>query len=221
MCTTGIVDASTPHAEDVIAAMTALGITRYRFGGFRWVNGVPFARQIEGFRPRAAALAELNRRYGATAMYHTHSGVGLVGASIWDLHEIFRDLDPHLIGVNYDVGHATVEGGLGGWIDSFNITGSYLQGVAVKDFLWELDARGAWEPAWKALGQGMVRLAQFCSMLRSSGFVGPIQLHFEYSLGGAENGGKSGITMPKDEILATMKRDLVTLRGYMTSAGLA
>lgn len=221
MITTAIVDASTPHAEDIVAAMTGVGIARYRFGGFRWADGIPFARQIEAFRPRCAALADLNRRYSATAMYHTHSGVGLVGASIWDLHEIFRDLDPKLVGVNYDVGHATVEGGLGGWIDSFHITGPYLQGVAVKDFLWELDARSRWEPAWKPLGQGMVRFPQFFGMLRDAAFAGPIQLHFEYPLGGAEDGLKSGIIMSRSDIFVAIRRDLVTVRKYLADAGLA
>ncbi len=221
MITTGIVDASTPYAEDIVAAMTSLGITRYRYGGFRWADGIPYERQIESFRPRSAALADLNRHYGATAMYHTHSGVGLVGASIWDLHEIFQGLDPKFIGVNYDVGHATVEGGLGGWIDSFYITGAYLHGVALKDFLWELDARSRWETAWKPLGRGMVRFPKFFSMLRETGFAGPVELHFEYPLGGAEEGLKSGIGMSRADIFAAIRRDLTTARGYMAAAGLA
>jgi sugar phosphate isomerase/epimerase len=220
MLTTGIVDAATPHAEDVIAAMTGLGITRYRWGGFRWSKQSSLDRQIEAFRPRVAALAELNRRYGATAMYHTHSGVGLVGASIWDLHEILRGFDPALVSVNYDVGHATVEGGLGGWIDSFNISLPYLKGVAVKDFLWELNAQSQWEPAWKPLGQGMVRFAQFFRMLREAAFAGPVQLHFEYPLGGAEGGAKSGLLMSKEDIFSAIRRDLSSAQDFMKSAGL-
>jgi sugar phosphate isomerase/epimerase len=220
MLTTGIVDAATPHAEDVIAAMTGLGITRYRWGGFRWSKQPSFERQIEAFRPRVASLAELNRRHGATAMYHTHSGVGLVGASIWDLHEILRGFDPALVSVNYDVGHATVEGGLGGWIDSFNISLPYLKGVAVKDFLWELNAQSQWEPAWKPLGQGMVRFPQFFRMLRDAAFAGPIQLHFEYPLGGAEEGAKSGLLMSKADIFSAIRRDLSSARNLMSAAGL-
>src|SRR5579884_141899 len=221
MLTTGIVDASTPHAEDVIATMTSLGISRYRFGGFRWSGKNSFEQQIEAFRPKVAGLAELNRRYRATATYPTHSGVGLVGASIWDLHEIFRGLDPSLIAVNYDIGHATIEGGLGGWIDSFHITGQRLKGVAVKDFLWELDARGKWEPAWKPLGSGMVRLSEFLQLLREAAFAGPVQLHFEYPLGGAEQGMKSGITMSRNDIFSAIRGDLETLRAAMKAADLA
>jgi sugar phosphate isomerase/epimerase len=214
MVTTDIVDADTPYAGDVLEAMTALGIHNYRWGGFKWNNSRTMAQQIDDFKPRVAKLAALNARYQASAMYHTHSGAGLVGASIWDLHAILNGFDPKLVGVNYDVGHATIEGGLGGWIESLRITGEYLRGVAVKDFIWEKDAAGHWQAAWKPLGEGMVRFPQFFTMLREARFSGPVQLHFEYSLGGAEGGKKKDLTMSRAEIFAAMKRDLTALRGY-------
>jgi sugar phosphate isomerase/epimerase len=221
MITTDIVDADTPLAEDVLSAMTDLGIHNYRWGGFVWTDDRPIAKQIEEFKPRVARLAALNAKYKASAMYHTHSGAGLVGASIWDLHEILKSFDPKLTGVNYDIGHATIEGGLGGWIESFRITGDYLRGIAVKDFAWEKDAKGKWKAAWKPLGEGMVHFAQFFDMVRAAQFSGPLQLHFEYSLGGAESGKKTGLTMAKDEIFAAMKKDVNALRGYLTAAKLS
>ena len=217
MLTTDIIDADTPYAGDVLEAMTALGIHYYRWGGFKWNNSRTIAQQIDDFKPRVAKLAALNARYQASAMYHTHSGVGLVGASIWDLHAILSGFDPKLVGVNYDVGHATVEGGLGGWIESFRITGEYLRGVAVKDFLWEKDAAGHWQAAWKPLGQGMVRFPQFFTMLREARFSGPMQLHFEYPLAGADSG-KAKLTASKEEVFATMKKDLDKLRAYLNVA---
>src|SRR5665213_536114 len=215
MLTTDIVDADTPYANDILATMADLGIRYYRWGGMKWADGIPLTQQIAAFKPRVAKLAALNANYQASAMYHTHSGAGLVGASIWDLHEILNGFDPKLVGVNYDVGHATIEGGLGGWIESFRITGDYLRGVAVKDFLWEKGADDKWNVAWKPLGQGMVRFPRFFEMLRAARFAGPLQLHFEYSLGGAESGKKTGLTMSRAEIFAAMKRDVNTLRGYL------
>jgi sugar phosphate isomerase/epimerase len=228
MITTDIVDADTPFADDILAAMTDLGIHHYRWGGFVWTDDRPIARQIEEFKPRVAKLAALNAKYQASAMYHTHSGPGLVGASIWDLHEILKGSDPKLVGVNYDIGHATIEGGLGGWIESFRITGDYLRGIAVKDFAWEKsesgtgkDGKGKWKAAWKPLGEGMVHFPQFFDMVRAAQFTGPLQLHFEYSLGGAESGKKTGLTMTRDEIFAAMKKDVTALRGYLTAAKLS
>jgi sugar phosphate isomerase/epimerase len=215
MITSGIVDADTPNAEDVVAAMTDLGIHNYRWGGFVWTDKAPITKQIEAFKPRVAKLAALNAKYQASAMYHTHSGAGLVGASIWDLREILGGFDPKLVGVNYDVGHATVEGGLAGWIESFRITGEYLRGIAVKDFFWEKDTSGKWQVKWTPLGEGMVRFPQFFEMVRAARFAGPLQIHFEYPLGGAESGKKTGLTMSRAEILAAIKRDVTQLRTYV------
>jgi sugar phosphate isomerase/epimerase len=218
MLTTDIVDAETPHAEDVLKVMTELGIHNYRWNNFRYDADRPIARQLEELKPRVAKLAALNSRYQAGAMYHTHSGIGLVGASIWDLYIVLKDFDPRAVGVNYDIGHATIEGGFGGWINSMRITGPHLRGVAVKDFLWEKDTRG-WKANFKPLGTGMVHFPQFFKMLAAAHFSGPLQLHFEYPLGGADNG-KTSITIPKEEVFVAMKRDLQQLRAYLKDATL-
>jgi sugar phosphate isomerase/epimerase len=218
MITTDIADAETPFAEDVIRTASELGARYYRFGAFKYAADKPYAAQLDAFKPRLAKLAALNARYQSCAIYHTHSGVGLVGASIWDLHEIMRDLDPKAVGINYDVGHATVEGGLGGWINSFQISGAHLRGIALKDFVWEKDARGRWHEQWIPIGQGMVRFPEFFAMLAKTSFAGPVQLHYEYPLGGANNGART-LTMPRAEVLAAMKKDLTAIRAYMGKAG--
>src|SRR5271165_582900 len=47
MITTDIIDADTPFADDILAAMAELGIHNYRWGGFVWADDLPIARQIE------------------------------------------------------------------------------------------------------------------------------------------------------------------------------
>lgn len=219
MITTDIADADTPLAEDLLKSASALGIHHYRFGAFKWEAGKPFAAQLEAFKPRLAKLAALNAKYQMCAMYHTHSGVGVVGASIWDLWYLMKDLDPKLVGMNYDIGHATIEGGTGGWIDSFKIAGNHVQGIAVKDFAWEKDAKGAWKSQWKPIGEGMVKFPQFLAMVAETDFAGPFQVHYEYPLGGAD-GGKRTITMSKEDVLAAMKKDLDKVRGFLAQASL-
>ncbi len=209
MITTDIVDAETPFAEDVLRTASGLGIRHYRFGGFRYAADQPYPAQLDAFRSRLAKLALLDGKCQTCAMYHTHSGAGLVGASIWDLYLIMRDLDPARMGVNFDVAHATVEGGLGGWINSFRITGPHLRGIAVKDFVWGKNARGQWDALWRPLGEGMVRWPQFWEMVAQSDFDGPLQVHFEYELGPS-----------REATYAAMKRDLSTLRGQLAKAGL-
>jgi sugar phosphate isomerase/epimerase len=220
MITSGIEDADTPHAEAVIRTIADLGIRHYRWGGYKYdPAGPPLADQLAAFRPKVGKLAALNAKYKVGAMFHTHSGINLVGAPIWDLYILLKDLDPQSVGVNYDIGHATIEGGFGGWIDSFRVLGPYVRGVAVKDFLWEKDAKGNWNAEWKPLGEGMVRFPEFFRMLARTGFNGPLQIHYEYPLGGAQDG-KRQLTIPQDQVLSAMKRDLQTLRGYLRGADL-
>jgi sugar phosphate isomerase/epimerase len=219
MVTTDIVDTTTPYAEDILQCMSELNINRYRWGGLKYTNDATIPAQLDSMKPRVAKLAALNAKYRVGAMYHTHSGFDVVGAPIWDLHELLSGFDPAAVGVNYDIGHATVEGGFGGWIDSFRVTGQYVRGIAVKDFLWEKNAKGEWRPAWKPLGQGMVHFSKFFQMVAASHFAGPLQLHFEYPLQGADEGAKN--VTNQNAVFETMTRDLKQLRGYLAQAGLA
>jgi sugar phosphate isomerase/epimerase len=219
MVTTDIMFAETPCAEDILKAMAALGIRRYRWGGFKYVAGRTIVQQLSELRPRVERLSALNSRYEVTAMYHTHSGIDLVGASIWDLHELLDGLDPASVGINYDIGHATIEGGLGGWINSFRISQPHLRGIAVKDFLWQKDQQGQWRVAWQPLGQGMVKFHQFLAMVAQTDFSGPLQLHFEYPLGGADSG-STALTIPREDVFRAMKQDLRQLRSYLKDANL-
>lgn len=220
MATTDIRDTQSPYCETVIAALAAQGIRRYRWGGFRYdeKRGVP--EQLDEFKIRVKDLAALNRRYGVCAMYHTHSGVNEVGASMWDLYLLLRDFDPDAVSVNYDIGHATVEGGYGGWIHSTRLLLPYMRGTAVKDFRWARNSQGAWRPAWCGLGQGMVDLSRYFSMLKAGGFSGPLQLHMEYEELGSAATGRRELTVPKDKVLALMHRDLDALKPLLREAGL-
>lgn len=220
MVTTDIVDADSPHAKTVLKTISNLGIRYYRWGGFKYNDDQPIGAQFQGFHERASRLATLNAEYDVCAMYHTHSGVGLVGAPVWDICLILQDLDPNSVAINYDVAHATIEGGLGGWIDSFHLAEPYIRGIAFKDFIWQKNAQGKWEPLFVPLGQGMVRFPTYCSMLATTNFKGPVQLHFEYSLGGADQGQRK-ISMEREQVFAAMRRDLKQLRSYLGDAGLS
>jgi sugar phosphate isomerase/epimerase len=220
MITAGIVDADTAHAADVLRAASGLGIRRYRWGGFQYRDDTPMAEQLSALRARVKKLEGLNREFGVMAMYHTHSGME-VGAPIWDLVDIMRESDPRLIAINYDVGHATVEGGLGGWIRSAQAARPRLGGVALKDFLWERRADGKWEPSWRPPGQGMVDFARFFGMLSRFGFDGPVQVHFEYKEAGSAKDGATSLDVPKAELLAAFRRDAAFYRAGLQRAGLA
>jgi len=238
MITAGIVDADSAHAEEIMGAMNELGIKRYRWGWFSWFEGkgatnpADFYSTIEKPSPalldipgrlaqlkkRVSALAALNEKYQVCAMYHNHSGA-MVGASVWDLWELLKDTDPRYVSSNFDIGHATVEGGLGGWVASMHLMVPYMRGAAIKDFKWGKDAKGRWVPLWCPLGEGMVEVSAYLATLKAAKFSGPVQLHTEYPLGGAENGAQNP-TMDKTRILDFIRKDLSTLRGLMRQAQL-
>lgn len=219
MVTAGIVDVMSPHAERIVRALRSAGIRRYRWGGFRYKESGALPPQVEEFRRRTADLAALNRQYGVCAMYHTHSGAGQVGASMWDLYLILKDFSPDEVAVNYDIGHATAEGGYGGWIHSSRLLLPHARGIAVKDFRWKQNAKGQWVPGWCALGEGMVDFGRFFGMMKASGFHGPLQLHMEYpELGGADTG-KREFSISKEQLLKIMRRDLERLNLKLRETG--
>ena len=238
MITAGIVDADSPHAETVIRTASEAGITRYRWGWFSWSDNkkVPdlsnFHATIERpsgllinvpdrlaqLKKRVATLAALNEKYKVCAMYHNHSG-SMVGASVWDLWVLIKDFDPRWVSSNFDIGHATVEGGLGGWVNSTRLMAPVMRGVAIKDFKWGKNAKGQWEPLWCPLGEGMVNFPAYFAMLKQANFSGPVQMHTEYPLGGVDTGAKT-LTMDKAQVLATIRKDLNTLKGWMRQAQL-
>jgi sugar phosphate isomerase/epimerase len=220
MVTSHIVDVKTPYAEDVLKTLASLGVKRYRWGGLRYDLKRSIPEQLAEFRPRVKDLADMNKHYGVCAMYHTHSGPREVGASMWDLYTLLQGLDTNAVSANYDIGHATVEGGYGGWIHSANLLFPFMRGVAFKDFKWVRESDGKWVPGWCPMGDGMVNFKAFLPMLKASGFSGPLQLHMEYEeLGSAAEGGTTS-SVPKDKLLAMMRQDVVRFRAMLTAAGL-
>jgi sugar phosphate isomerase/epimerase len=144
----------------------------------------------------------------------------VVGASIWDLYLMLKDFDPQAVSVNYDIGHAHVEGGLGGWMNSASLIAPMMRGVALKDFYWLKDEQGEWQPRWCAIGQGMVHFVRFFELLKRFGFSGPVQLHFEYPEVGGADAGHRTISISRKTFSEIVKRDLVAVRAFMQRAGL-
>jgi len=238
MITAGIVDTDSPDAEAIIRTASEVGIDRYRWGWFAWSDNKsmpdlstfhpPVKRlssllinvpdRLAQLKKRVATLAALNEKYKVCAMYHNHSG-NMVGASVWDLWVLIKDFDPRWVSSNFDIAHATVEGGLGGWVNSTRLMAPFMRGVAIKDFKWGKNVNGQWEPLWCPLGEGMVNFPAFFAMLKQANFSGPVQMHTEYPLGGVDSGAKT-LSMDKAQVLSAIRKDLNTLRGWMRQAEL-
>lgn len=220
MITTDIRTADSPHVLPILETAKSLGITHYRWSDFVYDAKRPIPEQLREFKPKIAQLAKLNAKLGMTAMYHIHSGFNRMGSCVWDLWELIRDEDPNAVSFNYDIGHATVEGGFGGWINTLRLALPYTRGTAVKDFVWEKNEKGQWRPRWCPLGEGMVDFTGYFNILKNAKVPMPLQLHLEYDELGAAAHGSKQLDMPRERVVAMLKRDVTKLKEMRAKAGL-
>lgn len=206
MITTRIVSTQNQRDHDLLALARSLGVETYRTGPLKYDNETEPLALVARYRDQLAALAEWNRELGITGMYQNHSGEGSFGASIWDIYLAIKDLDPDVLGVQFDIRHTVTEGGRN-WADNFRLLMPHIRSLAVKDFKWgKVD--GKWQLVNTPMGEGMVDFKRYFRMLKDAGMNYPISLHCEYdSLGGA-NKGKRKLTIPETEALALIKRDV-------------
>ena len=167
-----------PLTEKVLRASARAGIRFYRLGMSRYRDGVSIPKQLDEIRAQLKDLAALNAQLGVTGLIQNHSGNGYVGAAVWDLHLLTEGFDPRHLGVHFDIGHATVEGGLS-WPTNFALVKDRVGAVIVKDFTWKLTPGQGGTPLWCPIGHGMIS-PKFFPLLKASGFRGPLMMEFEY-----------------------------------------
>lgn len=190
-----------PLAEKVLRTAAKLGIKKYRFGFVKYTADKPVTETVKEVGAALKDLAALNHELGLQGGWQNHSGADMVGAPLWDIWTMVKDLNPQDIGVCFDIGHATLEGGLS-WPIQARLLEPYYVAVFLKDFRWEKTAKG-WEPIWCNWGEGAVRQS-FLTKLKASNYHGPLCQHHEYKTLG---------TGP--EMIANMKKDLAKLREWL------
>jgi sugar phosphate isomerase/epimerase len=153
-------------------------------------------RILAALRDLVAACKEL----GLQAGFQNHSGHNYVGAPIWDVFNLIGELDPAHCGMCFDIGHATIEGGLS-WPTQAKLIAPFYTAVYIKDFSWQKTAKG-WTAAWCPLGEGMIHRS-FITTLKNSTYTGPISQHHEYELGDAPT------------MSAYFKKDLAVLKTWL------
>jgi sugar phosphate isomerase/epimerase len=193
-------------AEQILRTAAKAGIRRYRLGPIRYVADRSITDQVDDIKVRLRDLAQLNKAIGIQGGLQNHSGQDYFGAPVWDAFGAIRDLPPADMGIAFDIGHATLEGGLS-WPVQARLVEPRYSVVYVKDFRWEKQDRG-WRPVWCPLAQGMIAGPRFFTMLARSRYDGPVCQHHEYEMGKTTS-----------EMAGHFKRDLQTLRGWLSEAG--
>jgi len=170
-------------------------------------------------RRNARDLEDLGREYGLRFCVHCHSGSTLTAHGAL-LAQIIADTDPRYVATSFDLGHLTVEGGNGGWIQSIDLLQDRIGIVAVKSFGWfaEPDPQGAgtrWIPRLVPLAEGAVQWARAFTLLRQVGWDSDsralVSVHSEYQ------GRGSWRSLAVPDLLAQTGDDLAFLRRQAAS----
>jgi sugar phosphate isomerase/epimerase len=218
MFTSAITHPDDEHTEPVLRTASELGFTHYRTGYLSYKDNRGIMESIKSYRPQWRDLMAMNKEFGLHGGYQNHAGARL-GGPVWDLHELLDGMDPEFIGVQYDVRHATVEGG-NSWRLGMELVHPFIQTTVIKDFVWGQRENGRWRPNSVPLEKGMVQWEDYWELVSKLGISGPISVHYEYDMGGAEHGA-SEIDMSRKEFIKKMKRDLNVLKGWLDSYNLA
>lgn len=202
IATTDIQRIDQKHAESTLRTLAKAGVRRFRLGPHKYdLSRSPAQQLVEiGARLRdiAAACADL----GLQAGFQNHSGRNNVGAPVWDVYSIIKDIDPRHIGFCFDIGHATIEGGLD-WPIQARLAEPHYTAVYVKDFVWKRTDQG-WRESWCLLGEGMVNRT-FFDGLKKSAYRGPVSQHHEYHW------------TDETEMLTMMRHDLRVLKNWLAA----
>ncbi|MCA9177128.1 MAG: sugar phosphate isomerase/epimerase, partial [Planctomycetales bacterium] len=196
-----------PGERRVLETAAKLGIKRYRMKYFRYSGKRPVLEELEEFRPQAKRLAAANRELGLQAVYQNHAGPRYVGATLWDLQRLLRDISPAEIGVAFDIRHATAAGG-DSWAVLWDVVRPHVQTIYVKDFHWHKAADAARQQMVNVpLGKGQVSPAFFAELAKPPIQTLPVSLHVEYLK-------ESGVP----ENLEALRRDLAKLRSLLANS---
>lgn len=209
MMTTAVTDAEDKLSVETLNVAADSGIKYYRMGWLAYDFSKSIQQNLDIYKTQLEKLARLNEKLGIHGGYQNHSGLH-VGAPVWDLYELLKDVDPKYLGVQYDIRHATTEGGYS-WLLGMKRVEPWIRTICIKDFVWGKNEKGEWKHENVMLGEGMVKFDEFLKEYATLKVEAPISMHFEYDLGGAE-AGKTEITMDPEKIYSMMKTDLEWFR---------
>lgn len=216
MMVTAIINPDDPATEAILGTASELGLTNYRMGYLSYDRLKSIPENLDSHKKVIEKLEKINRKFNIHGGYQNHSGTN-VGGPVWDLYWLLKDSDPKYIGVQYDIRHAVVEGGVA-WPLGMKLLAPWIKSTAIKDFLWKKE-NGKWIIENVPLGEGMVNFDAYLKEYIRLGISGPVSIHYEYELGGAELGN----TKPKmslDEITVFLKNDLNWLKKKFTEQGI-
>lgn len=208
MITTSIEAVSNPHDVEIIKTAGSNGVSFYRTNWYKYGKGLSMTESLEKYQAQVYELGLLNKEHGIVGCYQNHAGTS-IGSSFWEIHKLLEKVDPQYFGTQYDIRHATVDGGYS-WKNGLELLHKQIKAIVLKDFKWGKE-NGKWKAVNVPIGEGMVDFHKYFQLLKGYGLNPPVSLHLEYPLGGAEKGHYS-ITVDQKVVFDAMRKDLVAIR---------
>ena len=214
LMTSGISSVEDKHTEKVLRKASEMGIKLYRMSYYRFDEAKSIPQDMKLIKQKVESLALLNSKLNIQGAFQNHAG-SYVGASIWEIWELIKDTDPDFMGCQYDIRHATAEGGMS-WPTGLRLIEPRINSIVLKDYKWSI-VDGKWKLLNVPIGEGMVDFDAYFKLLKKYKINVPVSMHYEYDLGGAEHGdGK--ISIPPKTIFQTMRKDLDKVRALWKNA---
>jgi sugar phosphate isomerase/epimerase len=150
-----------------------------------------------------ANLSQLGR-YTKMAMGVQNYMDGTEGASVADINRVIRPLDPHWVGIDFDVASAATEGGTAGFDGPLAVALPRLKIVTLRDFKWD-GTEGARTQKPCPLGDGVVDFPKLFAALAQARFAGPVTLTVDHSPTGEVEAIKHDLAFVRKQIAAAYK----------------
>ena len=208
MICSSVKDGNNPVDLKVLEVASALGYKYYRPDLLKYTEDKTVLQVVKDAKTYFSALETLNKKVGISGSYINLPGQ-FYGSAIWDLHSGLKGLNPKYIGSQYDITHASIEGGTN-WDIGFKLIAPHINTLVIKDYKWT-KKNGQWNFEYVPLGEGMVDFKCYFTLLKDHNINIPISIHTEYDLGGAEKGETP--TIAHKELFNRIKKDVVFVRG--------
>ncbi|MBU2950367.1 sugar phosphate isomerase/epimerase [Tamlana agarivorans] len=203
MICSSVKDANNPDHLKILEVASHLGYKFYRPDLLTYTKEEGVLQVVEKAKTYFNSLEKLNKKFGISASYINLPGE-FYGSAIWDLQQGLEGLSPKFIGSQYDIAHASIEGGTN-WEIGLKLIKPHINTIVIKDYIWA-KKNGQWHFEYTPLGEGMIDFKKYFTLLKAYKINVPISIHTEYDLGGAESGGKP--TIENKEVFRRIKKDV-------------
>ena len=216
--TTAIDSAASPHAEDILATASDLGIEQVKLGYFRYAGFGAMRSQIAEAREQLRGIETLCQKHGIQAGVHAHDGPAL-SATTHVVSLLLEGFDPAALCYYPDLGHIGIEGSLGGWIHGLDLLSDRIAMLALENLAQYQEADPEtreirWRPKVVPFDQGFIPFPEAFRYLKQIGYAGYASFQAEY------RGANSFKDMNQAELLAQVKQDLQYTKQLAEAVGL-